>query len=215
MLQHIAIDRIHEELRRTFLQGRSDQALEVLIQSGLLKAFLPEAKSGHWQVHQHGGDLGASQHGGDLGAILALVLAESSKEDCAAIAERLRCTNGEKQELLKLNKALPLLADYAHLTLAQRKRLLRELRPEQVLFLAERLNRLWHQFGAISQDLQRWSSEDLTPPWLLLGKDLLSQGLRPGPALGHWLYELEDMALNGELNSREDCLKEVARRLNG
>ena len=215
MLQHIAADRIHEELRRTFLQGRSDQALEYLMESGLLKTFMPEAKSGHWQVDAHGSNMETNPRGGDLGAILALVLAECSKDNCAKVAERLRCTNEEKQELIKLNKALPLLAGYAHLTMAQRKRLLRELRSEQVLFLAQRLNILLPQLGGIWKDLQRWSSEDFTPPWLLLGKDLLAQGLRPGPALGQWLFELEELALNGELNSREDCLREVARRLKG
>ena len=208
-LQYIAIDRIHEELRRSFLQGRSDQALKYLIDSGLLQTFLPEAQFEHWQVPENS----LYEKGGDLAAVLAVVLVENSKDFLSTVAERLRCTNTEKSELIKLNKVISSLANYGDLSPATRKRYLREHRPEQLLFLAERLEALRGQLDKIQGDLGSWSPEDLAPPWLLLGKDLMALGLKPGPTLGQWLYELEEMSLNGELNSREECLAEARRRI--
>ncbi len=50
---------------------------------------------------------------------------------------------------------------------------------------------------------------------LLRGDDLLAMGAEPGPRLGKVLEEIHDLILAGTISSREQALREAARRLNG
>ena len=59
--------------------------------------------------------------------------------------------------------------------------------------------------------LERYHSEDLNPPKLLDGNDLMEQGLSPGPLFGKILRELEGAQLRGELKSREEALAWLAQ----
>jgi tRNA nucleotidyltransferase (CCA-adding enzyme) len=54
--------------------------------------------------------------------------------------------------------------------------------------------------------------EDLHPKPLLLGRDLIAMGLKPGPIFQHILKEVEDLQLNGQLHTREEACDWVAAR---
>jgi poly(A) polymerase len=206
-LIHVASDRIHEELRRTFLQGRSDLALEYLVESGLLQTFLPEAEfDGVWK-----GRAFIFSKGGTLPVIMAMLLSGQTKLALVAIAERLRLTNPEKQELLLLCKNIPQLENYEKLTLASRKRMIREHQGDSLKFIMERIVVLRPQRELLFLDLKRWTPEDLAPSWMPLGKDLIALGLKPGPEMGQMLWDLEELVLNEHLKTREACLDEVVR----
>ena len=54
--------------------------------------------------------------------------------------------------------------------------------------------------------------DPLRPPPLLSGRDLVSLGLRPGPAFGEILRWVEDEQLEGRLPDRDSALEAVRRR---
>jgi poly(A) polymerase len=61
--------------------------------------------------------------------------------------------------------------------------------------------------------LAEFGREELRPPRLLGGDDLLALGWKPGPALGEELRALEEAQLSGEIATREDALVRARRDL--
>jgi poly(A) polymerase len=49
--------------------------------------------------------------------------------------------------------------------------------------------------------------EQIKPPRLITGHDLLAAGFRPGPELGRVLDTVEDAQLEGRISSREEALE--------
>ena len=60
-----------------------------------------------------------------------------------------------------------------------------------------------------ADQLKHETPESLSPPPLITGDDLIALGLKPGPAFGKILKELEDMQLEGTLRTREEALAQV------
>jgi tRNA nucleotidyltransferase/poly(A) polymerase len=56
--------------------------------------------------------------------------------------------------------------------------------------------------------------EQVRPPRLISGDDLIAFGLRPGPNFKEILYAVEEAQLNGSLASREDALQFIRKRAN-
>ena len=56
------------------------------------------------------------------------------------------------------------------------------------------------------------SEEQLRPPRLLGGRDLLELGLKPGPLVGRILDRLEEAQLEGNVESRDQALAWVCSR---
>ncbi len=65
---------------------------------------------------------------------------------------------------------------------------------------------------AVSEARARLREEELRPPRLLTGKDLLALGHRPGPRIGEILRALEVGQLEGEVADRESALAWVRER---
>lgn len=68
----------------------------------------------------------------------------------------------------------------------------------------------WH-FG-----LEAWLEERALPPRLeplLRGEDLIALGMKPGPALGKMLHDVEDARLEGQVDDRETALEWVRKAL--
>jgi len=66
-----------------------------------------------------------------------------------------------------------------------------------------------HEFCQLK--LSELAAEELAPPPLLRGRDLLEMGYRPGPILGHILRDLETAQLEGELGDRAAAVVWVRR----
>lgn len=61
----------------------------------------------------------------------------------------------------------------------------------------------------VEEYLRRTSPEELDPPPLATGDDLVRLGVRPGPQFKSWLEEVRDAQLNGELTTREQALERL------
>lgn len=187
-LSQIAPDRIHEELRRTFQQGRSDLGLGLLRDSGLLKVIFPKAHDA-WTHHP-------DPTGGDLSAVLSLLMVRMDERPMLEeLLAELRCTNGEKQDVTRLVADLGALPEYLSLGVVARKRLVRKHLKERLLFCVRRLPHLGTIVPELEHNLNSWKSATLHPKNVPLGKHLATLGVRPGPAMGDLLRWAEDRAL--------------------
>lgn len=64
----------------------------------------------------------------------------------------------------------------------------------------------------VSRKLREFSQEELRPPRLLTGRDLIAAGFAPGPSFSEALTAVETAQLEGEIHSREEALA-VAREV--
>ena len=63
-----------------------------------------------------------------------------------------------------------------------------------------------------SERLEQESREDLEPPPLINGRDLIAMGFAPGPRFKEILAAVEDAQLEGAVRSREAALELVRER---
>lgn len=197
-IQEIAKDRIHEELRRTFAQGRSDLALILLEQSHLLKHCIPNHSEGWARLGRD------HDTGGTLPVILALCLQNLPRQtELEQRLNEMRCSNPEKKLTHALIRSKTALQNYRQLSLSEKKRCLRQFDPEELVYFIERCPDLEASRDDIQQDLQQWCEQDYFPEHMLQGKDLLASGFPKGPEMGKVLKELETEILNEQLNSKQ------------
>lgn len=198
-IESIAEDRIHEELRKTFEQNKSDKALQLLDSSQLLKHCLPNAQS-HWKCLNKTPD-----QGGELPVILALLMQD--QEDRFTIEAKLndlRCTNPEKKKIQAFLRSLQNFKTYPSLVLADRKRCLRQFEKDDLTFFLEHSQTHQEHVEAIQNELNSWSQDDLHPPLMLRGKDLLDAGWPKGPHIGKALLDLETELLNNSITQKSE-----------
>jgi len=66
-------------------------------------------------------------------------------------------------------------------------------------------------YDFLKQKLESLSKEEIKPPPLIKGGDLIELGLRPGRLFGEILRAVEEMQLEGMLKSREDAIEWVKK----
>jgi poly(A) polymerase len=59
----------------------------------------------------------------------------------------------------------------------------------------------------VKEKLNEFSQEELHPPRLITGRDLITAGFKPGPAFGRALEAVETAQLEGEIHTPEEALK--------
>jgi poly(A) polymerase len=67
----------------------------------------------------------------------------------------------------------------------------------------------YYQF--CKQKLAELKREEIHPPPLIRGKDLIAMGFTPGPRFHEILKEVEEAQLGGELSSREEAMEWVIK----
>ncbi len=141
---------------------------------------------------------------------------EKGAELAVAICQRLKRSRAtwERVEYLVKNHLRVLGAP--EMRSATLKRLLREEGIEELLALA-RLDALassgdLRPYEFCRQKLAELSHEQIAPPRLLTGKDLIALGLSPGPRFKELLDAIEEKQLEGQLQTREEALAWVEQR---
>ena len=67
----------------------------------------------------------------------------------------------------------------------------------------------------IQKFLAETPPEQVHPPRLLTGDDLIAMGFKPGPKFKELLEKIEDAQLNGKIDSREAAIKLVGEMNSG
>ncbi len=132
------------------------------------------------------------------------------------ILRELRFSNRERRNIVALVADHMRLQDFWKARPATRKRLMREPHFPLLLelFRLEELSKERGE-GAWQRIREAWQAtppEELAPPRLVTGRDLIQLGFRPGPRFKEVLQAVEEAQLNGEVVSRDEAL-ELARRL--
>jgi poly(A) polymerase len=142
---------------------------------------------------------------------------EKGAEVAVAICQRLKRSRSTWERVAYLVKNHLRVRTAPEMRAATLKRFLREEGIEELLELA-RLDALsssgdLRAYEFCRRKLAELSPEQITPPRLLNGRDLIALGLPPGPRFKEILLALEEAQLEGRLYTREDALAWVRQSM--
>lgn len=211
----VSAERIAEELRKLFAHPNRARGLTLLTELGLVEPILPELTA---SLEQAGAAL-AALGGGSLPFPLAFAatLHAVGREATERIAERLRLSNAETERLCWLVGNQNALADAEAMPQSKLKPLLVHPGIGDLLALARAL--------AVARDatlapvefcervLRDTPPEELNPPPVLTGQDLIARGLKPGPAFKRLLDAVREAQLDGLATTPEQAHALVTRLL--
>lgn len=142
---------------------------------------------------------------------------EVGAEMAGRILGRLRFSGGEIERVTALVANHLRFKDAPHMKTSTLKRFLRMSHFEEHLEL-HRLDcmsshRNLENYEFCRRKLAELPAEELKPPRLVTGSDLLELGFESGPRLGKVLREIEDAQLEGTIRTREGALQYARSRL--
>ena len=131
------------------------------------------------------------------------------------ICRRLRMSNGDTEQILELIANHMKFKDVQRMRQATLKRFVRLPKFEQHMEL-HRLDclsshRHLESYDFVRDFLAQTPPEQVRPPRLLTGDDLLYLGYRPGPRFSEILRTIEDAQLEGLVGTREEALQYLAK----
>ena len=124
---------------------------------------------------------------------------------------RLRFSNDDVAQILALIAGHMKFKDIPQMRESTVKRFLRQERMDEHLEL-HRLDCLssngnLENYARASEKLNSLAPEQLRPPRLITGRDLIEAGYPPGPAFQEALHAAEEAQLNGEITSAEQAMR--------
>ena len=209
-IKRVSAERIREELSRVLTEGNAAAGFRMLHESGMLPEVLPSVA---WTAHLER-CLGFLPAKAATDFAFAVLLHDVAPQHVRFIVDDLRMSGSEGQHVLDLIQGLPrfrsLPLDPVHVV----KRFLRVPRFQDYLELA----RICESAGegdlrgynfALEKRAQ-WSSQELAPPPLISGNELISMGLTPGPLFREILTRVENEQLDGRLTTAQQALDFIA-----
>jgi poly(A) polymerase len=132
------------------------------------------------------------------------------------IMRRLRFSNADCEQVAALIANHMKFKDVGRMRESTLKRFLRQPRFDEHLELhrldVESSNRNLENYELVRRKMAENPPEQLKPPPLLTGDDLIAMGYRPGPRFGAMLRELEDAQLEGSVRDRDAAVAFVRER---
>lgn len=209
-LHGVSRERLGQELRRMFAEPHRARAAELLERWRLDSVLLGEAGDASPRRRLSGIPRGASPM-----TALAAWLLDRGLGAFAAVPERLQAglglSNAEREELAGVLRVVEALRTaWPGASVAARRRLAMDAAfgSGWRVFAAESPD----QAGEVERFLGRFGP-DRSPAPVLRGKDLLAEGLPPGPRFGPLLDAAFDAQLEGRVATREEALEFVRRSL--
>jgi len=196
-IRRIAPERLHDEMRRILTGPNLELAWHYLDISGLWKQLVPESNHGE-RLARLTGPVSVA-----LGWA-ALIEGVTRPQD---IYRRFRFSRQEAegcQDLLENEQCFTRLEE---MSVVSMKRFVRKSNFEEHLELHRASYGESVAFSALAAMRQQWSKDELWPPPLLNGEDLIGLGLEPGPAFRQILNALEDAQLEGRVQTREEAVR--------
>ena len=133
------------------------------------------------------------------------------------IARRLRFSNEDAEQIVALVANHMRFKDVEQMRASTLKRFIRLPKFEEHLEL-HRLDcmsshRRLESYGFVSRVLTETPAEEIRPPRLLTGDDLLEMGHKPGPLFGEILHAVEDAQLEGRIKTKDDAREYVQHNM--
>jgi len=232
----VSAERIAQELRKMLVDSQRRRAMELARQVGLLSQIFPElepllgtepteiAAKNEADAFRPIGQMLHLLEGQSFETALAVLLhglfnSRTSPEDVSKtigrICRRLRLSNRETEQTVWLLVHQYALRDAPQLKPAPLKRLLAHPLIHDLLAVS-RVQRIVENDDLApiifcEEFLQNTPAEEINPPPLVTGDDLITRGLSPGPQFRELLTIVRDAQLNGKITTPVEALELVDR----
>ncbi|QDT74132.1 CCA tRNA nucleotidyltransferase [Lacipirellula limnantheis] len=203
-------ERIGAELRRIIVHRSRSRGAALLAATGLASPLLPEvaphavANDERWLAA-----LTRLEQLADATVPLglaALLFGMVDPGEVRQLGQRLRLSNKEVDRTMWLLEHLPAMLDAASLPWPRLQRLLVHEGRDELLALQASILPAYDPGLARCREQLALPSEELNPPPLVTGDDLLRHGVRAGRQFSQLLEYLRDRQLDGALLTAEDAL---------
>jgi poly(A) polymerase len=219
-LQVVSGERIAVELRKSLETDRASWALDCMANLGLLPVILPEIAAEFLIHRNHALRLVAAVRSRDwrvrfAALLLAFDLPGERKQRIESIKSRLRLANDDCRALRFALESYSTLRQARQLRWSRVQPLM--IHPDlgvaiDLLTALGRLGEVDHDTLAWLIDRVNWSPEELNPPPLVTGKELIEEGWRPGPEFREVLAKVRAQQLDGELISIQAAMQWIRRQ---
>lgn len=201
-------ERIAEELRKLLVHPNRARGAELLEETGLRPAILPEIAAIEPARHSSLELLGTAT---TFPAAMAVVLGQIPESAIHSIGQRMRLANHERDRILWLVRNRDALTTPDCLPGHRLKPLLAHAGIQELFDVHRALGHA----GAVAwceMKLLDWPREMIDPEPLVTGEDLLEMNLTPGPEFKRILDAIRERQLDGELENRDQGLEFVRTR---
>ena len=216
----VSPERVAAELRAIVARPGRRRAFELLVQTGLAREVLPEvapadgAAAAHAAWHDSARIIDALDEP-EIASALAVLTAALPPETPRRIAARLRLSTRELKTACWLHEAVACVDGTGEVDLDQRP--WSQLQPwlaHDAAFLLADVLRARAACGHGSAAAAGWVTaklqmpqEQLDPPPLVTGNDLLAAGVPAGRAMGQVLAALRSLQLDGRITTRDAAVE--------
>ncbi|TWT57189.1 Poly(A) polymerase I precursor [Thalassoglobus neptunius] len=226
----VSPERIAQEFRKMLIDRERATAMKLCESLNLLQVILPEviehsieSQLENWTelldiLHQLEAPLFETAFAVVLRDVAGHAIPNSSHqsvEEVSEICKRLKLSNRVTARTSWLVENRHTLANVTHMDLAKLKRL------AQSPFFPDWLTVAQAEVNVTRQHLDEWNHlqnfldqnppEDISPPELIDGQDLIKMGLEPGPEFREILTAVRDAQLNNQISTTEEAVVFVKR----
>ncbi len=206
----VSAERIGVELRKILQSAQRARGLELLRQTGLLKPLFPVldelAQRDEAAWHNIITRLQALETESMPVAFAALFCDTPDAQGVIESGRSFRFTNKEIDRASWLVATLGVIRDADSLPWPRLQRVLAHEGAADLLKLAEATWGTDQPGVQVCRERLALPAEQLNPPLLITGDDLVAHGLRPGKHFGELLDYLRDLQLDGKLSSADEAL---------
>lgn len=210
-VRRVSMERVRDEVDKMLRSARPGLGLRLAHESGLLRAAVPalaEAMGGDAEVPARVLDRLAGREGEVLWAALAWPLGPEGAGRLARALRHSRRMVEAMRGVVQVGRAIRALPDP---DAAVEKRLLRSPHAAEAVGVLEAwLAETGEDAECVRHARERlaaWTREDLFPPRLLNGSEVIEAGIPAGPRVGEALRAVEDAQLRGEVLTRDDAIR--------
>ncbi len=213
----ISWERIRDELLKILIGPSPARGLDLLHESGILVHILPEIAPGQSQtelLNNAKTALGALRNPSAVVALSVLLQGteKSGGERARLICRRLRMSNEEAARIVDLITSQGSFSHAKDLRGADLRRLLNkpdihdhlELHRANCISIRGGLDNYWFCLNKLNE----FASSPVAEPFIG-GEDLIKMGYSPGPIFKEILRTVEDLQLEGAIQTREEAIEHV------
>lgn len=213
-ISQVSGERIGAEMQAMLVHPNRIAALKLLRESGLETWVLPEVASiagGTWQEA-----LAVIRRllSPDFPLVLAALLRDSPAGTVATLARRWKLSNREVDRTTWLVETLPIGLTAHEVPWPKLQRILTHEAHAQLVALVEAIVGSQHPATIACHARLALPTQQLNPPPLVSGGDLIAAGFTPGPNFSRWLEAIRDAQLEGRIATRNEAIR-LAQKLSG
>ncbi|MBP7934480.1 MAG: CCA tRNA nucleotidyltransferase [Phycisphaerae bacterium] len=209
-IRRISPERVREELEKMLVGSSRGHSVRLIAEVGLLPHLWPGSDWSSDRLDEAVRTLDALPEDADFVLSLASLLDRESHREAEGVAQALRCSNDQIEDVAWLVANRRRLADVEAMDSASFKKLAAHRRFSALLALHRAACKARHEpltaSEAARRRLEAIPPGQIAPPPLTTGQDLIDLGLEPGPRFKAILDQLYDAQLNGLIRDRVQAL---------